>query len=81
MKHKPREPQKPYKGMHPQDVQAAIRKQYGSVAAFHRKHGLPTTAVFDVLRGRASAVVERAIDDVLRIDAESKKLERSSATA
>jgi len=50
---------------HPEDIKAALRKRFGSVAAFERQRGLPEKSVNDVLRGRPSARVRRAIEDTL----------------
>jgi lambda repressor-like predicted transcriptional regulator len=54
-----------YAGLHPEDVKAEIRKQFGSVKNFHDHFGLSRSGVFDVLRGRASKPVEQALDIVL----------------
>lgn len=47
--------------MHRQDINAALRKRYGSAQAFERDKGLPERSVRDVLRGRAVAQTERAL--------------------
>lgn len=60
---------------HHEDIKAAIRKRYGSLAAFEVAKGLPNQSVRDVLRGRASeriAIVIAAelglgLTEVLRI--------------
>lgn len=51
---------------HPEDIKAAIRKRYGSLAAFERTHGLARQSVTEVLRGRPSARTQTAIENVLR---------------
>lgn len=66
-----------YKGMHPEDVKAAIRKRFGTIGEFHRAYGLPTTGLHDVLRGRASKRVQAAMDKVLD-EQDSTKLDNSS---
>ncbi|MEL7681110.1 helix-turn-helix domain-containing protein [Citromicrobium bathyomarinum] len=58
--------------MHPEDVKAAIRKKYGTVARFVKQHDLPTSGVSDLFRGRTSARVANAVEKVLAEDAESK---------
>lgn len=51
--------------LHPEDVKAEIRKKFGAVAVFERAKGLPEKSVNDVLRGRTSARVTRAIEQVI----------------
>lgn len=51
--------------LHPEDVKAAVRKAHGTIDAFHRAYNLPSTGLYDVLRGRTSARVEDAIRAVL----------------
>ncbi len=51
--------------MHREDVKSALRKRHGSVAAFERAAGLPEKSVADVLRGRPSARVTKAIEHEL----------------
>lgn len=51
--------------MHPEDVKAALRKRFGSVAKFERMRGLPEKSVHDMLRQRKSARVSRAIEAAL----------------
>jgi lambda repressor-like predicted transcriptional regulator len=51
--------------MHPEDVKAAIRKRFATVSAFERRYELPLKSVHDLLRGRASARVEKAIKSVI----------------
>lgn len=46
---------------HPEDIKAAIRKRFKSVAAFERAKGLPARSVKDVLRGRSRPAVAKAI--------------------
>jgi len=52
--------------MHPEDVKAEIRKRFSTVAAFERRYDLPLKSVHDLLRGRASARVERAVEAVIK---------------
>jgi lambda repressor-like predicted transcriptional regulator len=51
--------------MHPEDVKAGLRKRFGTVAAFEEARGLPPKSVNDLLRGRPSARVAKAIQDAL----------------
>ncbi|WP_288457817.1 helix-turn-helix domain-containing protein [uncultured Sphingomonas sp.] len=51
--------------MHKEDIKAALRKRFGSVAAFERSRGLPEKSVTDLLRGYASARVEKAVVDAI----------------
>ena len=51
--------------MHREDIKASIRKAFGSVKAFEEARGLPNGSVHDLFRGRKSARVSRAINDVL----------------
>ena len=51
--------------LHPEDVRAAIRKQFGTIKAFEIERGLPASGVQDILRGRTSARVREAIESVL----------------
>jgi lambda repressor-like predicted transcriptional regulator len=50
---------------HPEDIKAAIRKQFKSIAAFERDCGLPARSVKDVLKGKSRPVIARAIADHL----------------
>jgi len=50
---------------HHEDIKAAIRKRYGSLAAFEVAKGLPKESVRDVLRGRASERIAIVIADEL----------------
>lgn len=60
---------------HREDIKAAIRKRYGSTAAFEAARGLPSRSVTDVLRGKPSerttiAIAEELgmpVADVLRV--------------
>jgi lambda repressor-like predicted transcriptional regulator len=52
-------------GMHREDVKAALRKRWGSVARFERLKGLPAKSVHEVMRGRKSARVSEAIERAL----------------
>ena len=46
---------------HPEDVKAAIRKRYGSVAAFERHYDLPALSVRDILRGKKRGRIARVV--------------------
>lgn len=70
-----------YKGMHPEDVKAAIRKKFRKISEFHRVYDLPSTGVHDVLRGRASARVEAAMDEVLAEARESMNVDSTHDSA
>lgn len=48
-----------------EDVVAGLRKRFRSVAAFERAKALPEKSVHDLLRGRASARVQAAVEDAL----------------
>lgn len=67
-----------YRGMHPEDVKAAIRKKFGTIGEFHRVYDLPATGLQDVLRGRQSQRIIDAVDEVLAEARESKKLDSSA---
>lgn len=47
--------------MHPEDIKAALRKEYGSVFAFEDANDLPRKSVSDFLRGRTNRRVRDAI--------------------
>ena len=51
--------------MHNEDVKAALRKRFGSVAAFERTRELPEKSVTDLLRGYTSARVRKAVEDAI----------------
>ncbi|QPT08616.1 hypothetical protein [Sphingomonas paucimobilis] len=51
--------------LHREDVKSVLRKKHGSVAAFERANNLPEKSVNDVLRGRSSARVTKAIENEL----------------
>ncbi|QPT09838.1 hypothetical protein [Sphingomonas paucimobilis] len=51
---------------HPEDVKAAIRKRFGSLAAFERAERLSVGSVSEILRGRPSARTTKAVERVLR---------------
>ncbi|NBB51464.1 hypothetical protein GVN24_24575 [Rhizobium sp. CRIBSB] len=55
------------KALHKEDIKGMLRKRHGSMRAFERKQSLPPLSVKDVLRGRASRRVERAIADDLEL--------------
>jgi hypothetical protein len=69
-----------YRGIHPIDVKAAIKKKFGTIVEFHSAYGLPATGLHDVLRGRASKRVEAAVDEVLA-GQDSMKLDSSANPA
>ena len=52
-----------------EDIKAALRKRFGSVAKFERARGLPEKSVSDVLRGstsrRVTAEIEKALNEPL----------------
>lgn len=52
--------------MHPEDVKAAIRKRFGTIARFIEERDLPETGVSDMLRGRTSRRVREAVEEVLK---------------
>lgn len=54
-----------YRTLHPEDVKAAIRKRFGSLLKFEENEGLPRQSVTDLLRGKASARVAAAVNQVL----------------
>lgn len=58
--------------MHPEDLKAALRKQFGTMTAFERAHNLPHESVSDFLRRKRSRRVEAAIEKVLMSNARSK---------
>lgn len=66
---------------HPEDVKAAIRKQFGTVARFIEAHGLPETGVSDLFRGRTSRRVRDAVEEVLKKQAKSINLDDSEAVS
>ncbi len=67
---------------HPEDVKAAIRKKWGTVAAFQKAHRFPATGVNDVLRGRKSQQISDAIERLLQEQSsESSFLDCSSRAA
>ena len=67
--------------MHPEDIKAAIRKQFGSVGQFVEERGLPKTGVSDLFRGRTSKRVRDAVEEVVRAQIESIELDNSSPAA
>lgn len=70
-----------YRGLHPEDVKAAIRKKFGTIVEFHRFYDLPATGLQDILRGRPSQRIADAVDEVLAGEQESKKLDSSPDSA
>jgi len=67
--------------MHPEDVKAAIRKRFGTVSRFIEERDLPATGVSDLFRGRTSARVREAVEQVLEEQAESIDLDSSRERA
>ena len=57
-----------YRSFHPEDVKAAIRKRFGSLAKFELMHGLARESVSDVLRGRTSARVASVVNAVMALE-------------
>lgn len=64
--------------MHPEDVKAAIRKRFGTIARFIAERDLPATGVTDLFRGRTSRRVRDAVEEVLREQQESISLDSSA---
>jgi len=64
--------------MHPEDVKAAIRKRHGTIRAFVDAHGLPSTGVSDLFRGRTSRRVSDAVEAVLQEQFGSINMDSSS---
>ena len=62
--------------MHPEDIKAAIRKKFRSLARFERENGLARQSCTEVLRGRPSKrtadAIERALQDETIIPANSE---------
>jgi lambda repressor-like predicted transcriptional regulator len=52
--------------MHPEDVKAGLRKRFGTVRSFERANDLPRHSVTDLLRGRRSERVAKAVEDALK---------------
>jgi hypothetical protein len=65
--------------MHPEDIKAALRKQFGSVFAFEDAKSLPRKSVSDWLRGRQSQRVKDAIEGTLS-PSQSDKADDSGAS-
>jgi lambda repressor-like predicted transcriptional regulator len=51
--------------LHPEDIKASIRKKFGTVRDFERANNLPINGVADILRGRTSERVSKAVESVL----------------
>jgi lambda repressor-like predicted transcriptional regulator len=51
--------------MHPEDIKASIRKQFGTIRNFELSRDLPRGSVHEVLRRRRWARIERAIESVI----------------
>lgn len=58
-----------YATRHPEDVKATLRKRFQSLNNFERINGLPVDSISDLLRGRISARVAKAVDKALVADA------------
>ena len=54
--------------IHPEDIKAAIRKRYRSMAAFERANRLGSRSVTDVLLGRKRPKTAKAISKLLGHD-------------
>lgn len=70
-----------YRGKHPEDVKAAIRKKFGTIVEFHKAYDLSATGLQDVLRGRPSQRTADAIDEVLADEQESSDLDSTADSA
>ena len=57
--------------IHPEDVKSALRKAFGSVFEFERRHDLPKKSVSDVLRGRPNKRVSNLLEAFLSVKADS----------
>jgi lambda repressor-like predicted transcriptional regulator len=53
--------------MHPEDIKAEIRKRHGSMTAFARARGLPIQSLSNLLQGRISRPVAKAIAEELNM--------------
>lgn len=51
--------------LHKEDVKAAIRKRYRSIAAFERANNLGKGSVFEILRGGANRRTTTAVERIL----------------
>lgn len=65
--------------MHKEDVNAALRKRFGSVAAFERAKALPEKSVHDLLRGRPSARVRDAVESAITLQSDDSDCAVNSA--
>lgn len=68
----------PLAAMDREDVIAALKKRFRSIAAFERRTGLPEKSVNDVLRGRSNARVVTAIEQALSKPVESFRQSETS---
>ncbi len=66
--------------MHPEDIKSALRKQFGTAAAFERAHHLPAKSVSDHLRGKRSQRVEDAIKAAISFTGGSHQSELSESS-
>jgi lambda repressor-like predicted transcriptional regulator len=53
--------------MHPEDIKAELRKRHGSMTAFAEARGLPRQSVSNLLCGRISRPVAKAIAEELNM--------------
>ncbi len=69
--------------LHPEDIKAALRKEYGSVREFEKAQGLPDKSVHEIFRGRGSrrvmAAVEAALDGKIPDHAEKPSSRKKAA--
>jgi len=56
--------------LHKEDIKAAIRKRYRSIAAFERAKNLGKGSVSEILRGGANRRTTKAVERVLREECE-----------
>lgn len=52
--------------LHKEDIKAAIRKRYRSIAAFERAKNLGKGSVSEILRGGANKRTTKAVERILR---------------
>ena len=65
--------------IHPEDIKASIRKQFGTVRNFELAYDLPNGSVHEVLRRRRWARIERAIESVISVSPSEKTDSRQAA--
>jgi len=56
--------------LHKEDIKAAIRKRYGSLAAFERAHKLGKSSVSEILRGSTNQRTAKAVEQFLQEEQE-----------